>query len=97
MKAQLAAFTRTTPSSVDCRGLDDLEARRHALADKLAAEEAQLLASLQAPAATGLTDRRQNMLDQARQRAVAREELRTQVCDEVVSAEPGRCQTSRLA
>ena len=46
-----------------------------------------MLASLQAPATTGLAKRRQDMLCQARERAVAREELRAQVCGEVVSAE----------
>lgn len=48
-----------------------------------------MLARLQAPATTGLANRRHDMLEQARERAVAREELRAQVCSGIASAEPG--------
>jgi hypothetical protein len=86
LKAQLAAGARTAAQSSEHPIADDLEDRRHALAGKLAAEEERLRASLQSPATAALANRRQNMLNQARQRAIAREELRAQVCNALLAA-----------
>jgi hypothetical protein len=86
IKAQMASAEHSKPLTIGSSIADDLDARRQALADKLTAEEAQLRATLQAPATADFAERRQNMLEQARQRAIVREQLRAQVGNEAVMA-----------